>query len=184
MDVVVVAFAQAAGAAAFAGVALAGYAGGSLVAGLAYGVLRLPGSLAARYVGCEVFFGVAAQTLLTVGSLAVLLPAAFVAGLAIAPVLVSGMSLVESRVPRSALTESLTWLFTGLIGGVTIGSAVAGAAVDAWGAETAFLVPALSAAAAALIALAAWPMLRRTPERQRSTLDPSAIMIGADEEVR
>jgi MFS family permease len=180
MDVVVVAFAQAEGAAPFAGVALAAYAGGSLVAGLAYGVLRLPGSLAARYVGCAVLFAVAAQGLLVVGSRAVLLPAAFIAGLAIAPVLVSGMSLVESRVPRTALTESLTWVFTGLIVGVTIGSAVAGAAVDAWGAETAFLVPALSAAAAGLIALAGWPLLRRTRERQPSTLEATAAMIGAE----
>jgi predicted MFS family arabinose efflux permease len=93
-------------------------------------------------------------------------------------VLVSGMSLVESRVPRSALTESLTWTFTGLIVGVTIGSAVAGAAVDAWGAETAFAVPAVSAGAAGLIALACWPVLRRTPERQRSTLEATAEMIG------
>ena len=54
-------------------------------------------------------------------------PSVFVAGLAIAPVLVSGMSLVESRVPRSALTEALTWVVTGLTLGVTAGSALAGA---------------------------------------------------------
>ena len=34
-----------------AGLALAVYAGGSLVAGLVYGVARLPGTLAARFVG-------------------------------------------------------------------------------------------------------------------------------------
>ena len=43
--------------------------GGSLVAGLAYGVVRLPGTLAARFVGCAVFFGIAAQVLLAVDSL-------------------------------------------------------------------------------------------------------------------
>jgi predicted MFS family arabinose efflux permease len=84
----------------------------------------------------------------------------FLAGLAIAPVLVSGMSLVESRVPRSALTEALTWVVTGLTLGVTVGSAVAGAAVDAWGAETAFAVPAVSAALAGALALAGGRMLR------------------------
>jgi hypothetical protein len=42
MDVVVVGFTDAEQAPAFAGVALAVYAGGSLVAGLAYGVARLP----------------------------------------------------------------------------------------------------------------------------------------------
>jgi predicted MFS family arabinose efflux permease len=109
-----------------------------------------------------VFFGLAAQTLLAVGSLAVLVPAGFVAGLAIAPVLVAGMSLVESRVSRSALTEALAWTTTGLTLGFSAGSALAGSAVDAWGAEAAFGVPALAAGLAALLALGGSPMLRRT----------------------
>jgi MFS family permease len=159
MDVVVVAYAEAEDAPAFAGVALAVYAGGSLVAGLIYGVVRLPGSLAARYVACAVFFAIAAQLLLAVDSLLSLVVVGFLAGLAIAPVLVSGMSLVESRVPRSSLTEALTWVVTGLSLGVTVGSAVAGAAVDAWGAETAFAVPALSAALAGALALAGGRLL-------------------------
>jgi MFS family permease len=164
MDVVVVAYAEAEGAPVMAGVALAVYAGGSLVAGLVYGVARLPGSLAARYVGCAVFFAVSAQLLVAVDSLVGLVPIGFLAGLAIAPVLVSGMSLVESRVPRSTLTEALTWVVTGLTLGVTVGSAVAGTAVDAWGAETAFAVPALSAALAGVLALLGAPLLRRRPE--------------------
>ena len=162
MDVVVVAYAEEEGAPVMAGLALAVYALGSLVAGLVYGVLRIPGTLAARFVGCAVAFGVAAQALLLVDSLPLLIAMVFVAGLAIAPVLVSGMSLVESRVPRQALTEALTWTFTGLTLGVTAGSALAGAAVDSWGAETAFVVPAAGAATAALLALACGPLVRRT----------------------
>ncbi|UOY00673.1 MFS transporter [Blastococcus sp. PRF04-17] len=160
MDVVVVAYAQAEGAPALAGLALAVYALGSLVAGLVYGVIRLPGSLAARYIGCAVFFAVAAQLLLAVDSLVSLVAVGFVAGLAIAPVLVSGMSLVESRVARSALTEALTWVVTGLTLGVTVGSAVSGAAVDAWGAETAFAVPAAAAGLAGVLAVAGARWLR------------------------
>jgi MFS family permease len=160
MDVVVVAYAEEERAPALAGVALAIYAGGSLVAGLVYGVVKLPGSLAARYVGCAVFFGVAAQMLFAIDSLVSLVAVVFVAGLAIAPVLVSGMSLVESRVPRSALTEALTWVVTGLTLGVTAGSALAGAGVDAWGAETAFVVPAASAALAGILAALGAPLLR------------------------
>jgi len=163
MDVVVVAFAGAEDVPALAGVALAAYAAGSLVAGLVYGVVRLPGTLATRFVGCAVFFGVAAQLLLAVGSLPVLIGVGFVAGLAIAPVLVSGMSLVESRVSRSTLTEALTWVVTGLVLGVTAGSAIAGATVDAWGAERAFAVPAVAAALSGVLALAAAPLLRRVP---------------------
>lgn len=162
MDVVVVGFAEAEGAPVVAGVALAVYAGGSLVAGLVYGAVRLPGTLATRFLGCALFFALAAQALLTVGSLAVLVPAAFLAGLAIAPVLVSGTSLVESRVPRAALTEGLAWTMTGLALGVTLGAAVAGAAVDAWGAQAAFVVPAAAAGLAGLLALGGTPLLRGT----------------------
>ncbi|WP_299953368.1 MFS transporter [uncultured Modestobacter sp.] len=161
MDVVVVGFADAEGRPAVAGLALSAYAGGSLVAGLAYGVLRLPGTLVTRFLGCALLFAVAAQTLYLVSSLTLLIGLAFLAGLTIAPVLVAGMSLVESRVPRAALTESLTWTSTGLTVGVTAGSALAGTAVDRWGAEAAFAVPALGAAATGLLGIAAWAVLRR-----------------------
>ncbi|MGY1744766.1 MFS transporter [Blastococcus sp. SYSU D00695] len=161
LDVVVVGFAEAEGAPALSGLALAVFAFGSLLAGLAYGLARLPGSLAARFVGTAVAFGVAAQLLWTVGSLPVLVACGFLAGLTIAPVLVSGTSMVESRVASGVLTESLAWTITGLTIGVTAGSALAGAAVDAWGAEAAFAVPALAAGVAALLALAGAPLLRR-----------------------
>ncbi|MEI4274008.1 MFS transporter, partial [Klenkia sp. LSe6-5] len=160
MDVVVVGFAQEQGQPVMAGVALAAYAGGSLVSGLAYGIVRLPGTLLGRFVGCGLLFGVATQTLLLVGSLPWLVVAVFLAGLTIAPVLVSGMSLVESRVARTALNEGLTWTSTGLTLGVTAGAALAGAAVDAWGAEGAFLVPCLGAALAGLLALGGGLLVR------------------------
>jgi MFS family permease len=159
-DVVVVGFARQQGQPAMAGVVLAVGAAGSLVAGLAYGVARLPGTLAGRYVAAAVFFAVVTQAFLLAGSLPALVAAAFVAGLAISPTLVSGMSLVESRVPRGSLTEALTWTNTGLTLGVTAGAAVAGVAVDAWGAHTAFAVPAVAAGAAGLLALAGAPLLR------------------------
>ncbi|MCV2490090.1 MFS transporter [Geodermatophilus sp. YIM 151500] len=163
MDVVVVGFADEQDVPVMAGVALAAYASGSLVAGLAYGVARLPGTLAARFLGCALFFGGAAQGLLFVASVPGLIAAAFVAGLAIAPVLVAGMSLVETRVPRSAVNEGLAWTSTGLTLGVTAGAAVAGVAVDAWGAEGAFAVPAGAAALAALLAVVGTPALRLRP---------------------
>jgi hypothetical protein len=161
MDVVVVGFTDAEGAPAFAGLALAVYAAGSLIAGLAYGVARLPGTLTSRFLATAVLFGLAAQLLWGVSSLTVLVAAGFLAGLTIAPVLVSGLSLVESRVPRSALTEALSWTTTGLTLGVTAGSAVAGWAVDHWGAQSAFAVPALAAGLAAVLALSGSPLLRR-----------------------
>ena len=169
IDVVVIGFAEEEGATALSGLALAVFAGGSLVAGLVYGLARLPGTLAARFVGTAVAFGLAAQLLWGVGSLPILIACGFLAGLTIAPVLVSGTSLVESRVAPGVLTESLAWTITGLTLGVTAGSAVAGAAVDAWGAQRAFAVPALAGGLAAVLALAGAVLLRE-PERAGSAL--------------
>jgi predicted MFS family arabinose efflux permease len=190
MDVVVVGFAREEGAPAMAGLVLAAYAAGSLVAGLVYGVARLPGTLAARFVGCAVLFAVAGTAVLAVGSLTAFLPVAFLAGLAIAPVLVSGMSLVESRVPRQALTEALTWTNTGLTLGVTAGSALAGIAVDAWGAQPAFAVPAVAGGLAGVLALAGAPLLSRvrsaetmlgaTSAREEPDVDPAVAGRGGD----
>jgi hypothetical protein len=173
IDVVVVGFAEAEGAPAVSGLALAVFAAGSLVAGLVYGLARLPGTLAARFVGTAIAFGLAGQLLWGVGSLPVLVACGFAAGLTIAPVLVSGTSLVESRVAPGVLTESLAWTITGLTLGVTAGSALAGAAVDAWGAETAFAVPALAAALAAVLALAGAPLLRPATVREPGMPGPA-----------
>jgi MFS family permease len=161
VDVVVVGFAEEQGSPATAGVALSAYAAGSLVAGLVYGIVRLPGSLVTRFLGTALLFALVAQALHLVGSLPALIGIAFLAGLTIAPVLVSGLSVVESRVARASLTEGLTWTTTGLTVGVTAGSSLAGAAVDHWGAEAAFAVPALGAALTGLLAVVAWTVLRR-----------------------
>lgn len=164
MDVVVVGFATAQGQPAVGGLALACYAGGSLVAGLVYGLVRLPGTLPARFVALAVLFALLAQLLHLVDGLLVLVLVVFLAGLSIAPVLVSGMSLVEQRVPRAGLTEGLAWTSSGLGIGVTLGSALAGRAVDAWGAQTSFAVPALAAAATGVVALAGAALLRSPEE--------------------
>jgi MFS family permease len=175
IDVAVIGFAEEQGATALSGLALAVFAGGSLLAGLVYGLARLPGTLAARFVGTAVAFGLAAQTLWAVGSLPMLVLCGFLAGLTIAPVLVSGTSLVESRVAPGVLTESLAWTITGLTLGVTAGSALAGAAVDAWGAQRAFTVPALAAGLAALLALAGAALLRG-PEQVVAAVDPAPLV--------
>lgn len=172
MDVVVVAYADEEGAPVMAGVALAAYAAGSLLAGLVYGVAPLRGTLAARFIGCAVVFGIAAQGFLLVDSLTGLVVTAVLAGMAIAPVLVAGLTFVESRMPRSAVNEGLAWTSTGLTLGVTAGAAVVGFPVDAWGAETAFVVPAGAAALAALLAVVGAPLLLR-PVSPAPTTSPT-----------
>ena len=126
-------------------------------------------------MGTAVAFGLAGQLLWGVTSLPVLIGCGFLAGLTIAPVLVSGTSLVESRVGPGVLTESLAWTITGLTVGVTAGSAIAGAAVDAWGAERAFAVPAVAAAVAGLLVAARCAAAAGTGCRRRPRWPTSGL---------
>jgi predicted MFS family arabinose efflux permease len=162
MDVVVIGYSEAEGAKQLAGVVLAVYAAGSLVAGLVYGAVRWPGTLPTRFLVTCTLFGAAGLGFLLVDSLLLLSVLAFLAGLTIAPVLVSGMSLVESRVPRSSLTEGLAWTTAALTLGVTIGASVGGHAVDVWGAREAFRVQTAAGLASVLLAAVGFLSLRRS----------------------
>jgi MFS family permease len=87
------------------------------------------------------------------GNLPFLAVALFVAGLTVAPTMVSTMGLVEAHVPRSALTEGMTWTSTGLAVGVALGSSAAGWVVDVAGARAGYAVPGVAGVVAALVAV-------------------------------
>lgn len=171
VEVVVVAFADERGQRGLAGLVLACYAAGSLISGLVYGVRRWRRPLADRFVLAATVFGLATVLPLAADSVAVLSPLVFLTGLAIAPVLITGMSLVERLVPRRALTEGLTWAVTALTVGVTAGASIAGPLVDAYGANAAFRLSAGSAVLTAVAALAVRPWL--AADRVVETADAS-----------
>jgi predicted MFS family arabinose efflux permease len=98
------------------------------------------------------------------GSLVAVMAVAFLTGIATAPVLISGPALAEKLVERGSLTEALAWMSTGLGLGLSLGAALAGRAVDALGAESAFTVAVACGAAPALAALAGAGRLRPAPE--------------------
>ena len=89
--------------------------------------------------------------LLLVGNLPLLAVALFVAGLSIAPTMVTTMALVEQHVPRAKLTEGMTWTSTGLAVGVALGSSAAGWVIDAAGAKAGYAVPAAAGAVAVAV---------------------------------
>ncbi|MFF7382542.1 MFS transporter [Streptomyces griseoluteus] len=151
IDVVTVAFADERGHKSAASVVLALYAAGSCVAGLVFGLLRFSGPPRRRWL-----LGVAAMAmsmipLLLVGNLVLLAAALFVAGLSIAPTMITTMSLIEKHVPRANLTEGMTWVGTGLAVGVALGSAMAGWVIDAAGARAGYGVPVAAGAAAVVV---------------------------------
>jgi hypothetical protein len=53
-----------------------------------------------------------------------------VAGLSIAPTLVSANGMLDGLAPRGTMTEAFTWVSTGLTSGWALGSAVGGAIVE------------------------------------------------------
>jgi len=123
-----------------AGPVLALLAGGSLVAGLWYGAVRWRAPPHRRLlVGCTALAAASATFPLAPG-VAALAVLAFIGGFAISPTLITVLALVEAHVPAAARTEGLSWLLTGIGGGVGAASALAGRLIDAAGARAGFLV--------------------------------------------
>ncbi|WP_369808321.1 MFS transporter [Kitasatospora sp. MY 5-36] len=145
MQVSVNAFADSVGQHDAGGTVYGIFAGGSMLAGVLYGVIawrrpvqqRMLFSYTLLVLGCSVLWAMPNLVALTVAGL--------VCGLAIAPTLISGYTLVETLVADGAKTEAFTWL-TGAIGlGLAVGSMAAGRLIDGHGPSTGFLVPVVGA---------------------------------------
>lgn len=88
----------------------------------------------------------------------------FINGAFFAPTMILVVSLVETMVPASRLTEGFAWLGSGIGIGVAAGATLSGIVVDAWGSRAGFAV-ALAAGAIALLSmvLVRWGMQARSP---------------------
>lgn len=176
-DVTMVAFAARHGSRGSAGWLLALIAGGSLTAGLAYGVRhwRLP--LSRRFVLASAALPFGSLALVAAPNLTAMAPAAFVAGLAIAPSLIAGYGLVERLVPAASLTEGLTRVGSSIGIGFAAAASLSGYLVDVSGPRAAFLVGVGAATAAALVALAGQGLLsgRRRGVATAPTAEPSGL---------
>jgi MFS family permease len=148
-----------------AGPLLACYAAGSMVAGIVYGSFRWRWSLPRRLLMGSLAMTITIAVLPFVHRPAVLAPCLFVAGLGIAPTLISGFSLVERLVPPGQLTEGLTWATTGIVVGIAGASPVAGRLVDELGARRAFTVGVVSGAIAVVISLVGLKRLNSAAEQ-------------------
>jgi MFS family permease len=161
MEVATVAFAEELGSKGMAGVVLAVFALGSMVAGLAYGARHFTSPAARRFVIGMAALGAGVSLFLLAHSLWTLAIVMFVAGLAIAPTVITGNGLVQDMVGKHQLTEALAWVGTSIGIGASLGASVAGARVDAAGADAGFLVAVGAGWFAALLTLAASRTLRR-----------------------
>ncbi|GGF37289.1 MFS transporter [Subtercola lobariae] len=169
IDVAAVGVARGAGQTWLAGVILAVFAVGSVVAGFAFGPLSARWAASRRVLVSTIAYAVVVPSLLLFQSPAVLASMIFVAGLVTAPVLISGTSLIASRVDGSRLTEALTWPSIGLSIGVTLGGALTGIAIDDGTAFSAFIVSACAA-----VAVGVFGVTRSVLDRRAEHPQPSA----------
>lgn len=161
MEVVTVAFAGELGSKGSAGLVLAVFALGSMLAGLTYGAWHFTSPASRRFVIGMAALGPGVSLFLLAHSLWVLAAAMFVAGLAIAPTVITGNGLVQDMVGRHQLTEALTWVGTSIGIGTSLGASIAGARVDDAGAAAGFLITVGAGWFATLLTLASSRMLRR-----------------------
>ncbi|WP_149181758.1 MFS transporter [Streptomyces sp. TRM49041] len=141
-----------------AGPVMALQALGSFLAGLAYGSVRPARDVRRRLLVC-----LAAMTALMTlplcaartGSLLALAGALLLAGMATAPTMVTGMTLVQRLTPAGQLNEGMTLAVTALLGGISTGAAAGGWLVERAGAVTAYALPVAAAGLALCLAAVA-----------------------------
>ncbi|WP_318203268.1 MFS transporter [Streptomyces sp. SCL15-4] len=154
MEVVTIAYADARGQRAAAGLVLALQAAGSCAAGLAYGARGPAGPRLTRCLAAMAVLMALPWAAAGTGSLVVLAGALLVAGMATAPTMVTAMALVQRRTPADRLNEGMSLMVTGLLAGIACGSATGGWASERLSPVAAFAVPAAAASLALLVGLA------------------------------
>jgi len=162
VDVTLIAFAREHGASGLAGVFIALTAVGSLTGGLVYGAIRWRPSQALLLCGTTGLLTLGVLPLAFAGSLLVLGVLAVLAGVAIAPSLIAGSTLLESLAPEGSLSEGFSWLSSAGALGIALGTGVGGRLADLGG----FGLAALAAVGGGVVALtlstAGQSALRRT----------------------
>ena len=171
-------------------VAFADKVGQPGMAGAVLGVMSVSSLLSAAYYGSRIWrqplwrLFLVWIVLLSVGmslfplatNIWVLSAMMFVSGLALAPVMTNGNTIVQTITPASRLTEGLTWMATAQTAGMSLGSAVSGPTIDAHGPTGGFVVALVFAWTMTTAAVIGIRFLRRSIEaaKKRSDLGPGA----------
>jgi predicted MFS family arabinose efflux permease len=170
-----VAFAGEHGHKQLAGLVLGVYALGSAAGGLWYGSRHWRSPLSRRFA---ITLGVMTSGVAMFWwqpGFASLFPVIFVAGVAIAPTLITGYSLIEHLAPPERRTEAMTWLSSAIGVGLAIGAPAAGRLIDASGARAGYLLAAAAGAAAFVTCLAGLGRLRTPPPDIGTGPAPAAL---------
>ena len=155
IEVGVVALAREQGHPAAAGIVLSLWAFASFISGTIYGAVHWRTSPARRFQVGAVSLGLGCVLVaLASRSLGAVTLALVAAGLANAPTLITGNTLVPDVVPARTVTEAYTWLVVAVFAGMAVGSAAAGVLIDKSGARAALCASVIAGIAVALLAAA------------------------------
>ena len=127
---------------------------GSAAGGLAFGAWPRRPALQRVHLAVAALLPVALLPLAAAPSVPVMALLVLPAGMFIAPLLATRNELIGWVAPIGARTEAYTWPVTAFVGGIAIGSAMAGGIVEASSWRLAFLVAAGAAAIGAAVAVA------------------------------
>ena len=153
-EVTLPAFSDASGAAATAGVLLAVWSLGSAVGGLAYGAIPNRPPLNRVHLVVTALLPLSLLPMAAAPSVLAMALLVVPAGMFIAPLLATRNELIGWVAPAGARTEAYTWPVTAFVGGIAIGSALAGVIVESASWRTAFLAAGAIAAVGAVVAVA------------------------------
>ena len=150
-EVAIPAFSDAIGSKELAGVLLAVWSAGSAAGGLIYGSLARRPPLERVHQAVAILLALSLLPMAAASSFAVMLLLVIPAGAFIAPLLATRNELIGRVAPAGARTEAYTWPVTAFVGGISLGSALAGLLVEGPGWRTAFVVASAFAALGALL---------------------------------
>ena len=165
IDLSTVAFAQHFGHKPLAGFILGTYAFGSATGGIWYGSRQWRAPIEKRFALTLVLTVLGVATFWAQPNLITLTCGIYLCGLAIAPTLIAGFSLLEAQARPGRRTEAMSWLSSGISIGVAAGASVVGFVIDAHGPRLGYAFAALCGAASAATCLAGLDRLRPAPAR-------------------
>jgi predicted MFS family arabinose efflux permease len=153
VDLSTVDFAQRSGHKPLAGLILGVYAFGSATGGLWYGSRHWRSPMANRFALTLCLTATGVCTFWAMPNLLALTCVIYLCGLAIAPTLITGFSLLEAQAAPDRRTEAMAWLSSGIGVGVAAGSSVVGFIIDAHGNRWGYLFAAGCGLISAIICL-------------------------------
>ncbi|WP_101258744.1 MFS transporter [Streptomyces barkulensis] len=154
MQVSLAAFTDSIGQPGLNGVLYGTFAAGNMLAGLVFGALTWRSAPQRRLLAAYALLTLTTAPLWAVDAVPLLAVLGLLAGMGIAPSLITGFTLVERLAPAGVRTEAFTWMAGAVALGQAGAASAAGQLTDGFGASAGFTVP-LAATALALVTVAA-----------------------------